>query len=1098
MLLNPEGLDQIFKLSSDGLTKEDIRTAGGLDKPVIHSLAISDNVQPSVSADLQNQITTDKAIGEPGKHSFSNNNRSDNIIVFSGGIAANKIEYSFLDEKGQIRTTTIPTSRESLFDSIKDDNGFYTEAFYPGLFRIRRRSHVNEIKLDRSLLIEKTGVIESPTDIVKLPIYMRTGTTTSPLPTLLSVYATKNSPIILPVRINTSASISFSRREANSSSPAFVYGWELRRFSDNLLVRSDVLNTQGAVNTAQITINVAGTLGAGTNCLLYVYLDPSAIVAADLSGLNITELSGGQDIGLIGFDNLEDLNISNNNLSTLPVWLKTLYKKLKVLNIRGNSFSNNGIVSHFDYQDLTSSGVVGANTTRAVPNITLTQVLTYSGYEPSGQKISGYDGDYKDVQDTNDRLYKDARKNSIAGTAEIVTNAANGFRVFTALTDLNIGPNAILVNPDFSKTFPNLRNITIDRPNNANARTLFGLIPKLNNNGQKMTILLNGHTGDIGGSIKYMGDTLEWNSSDTSAEKEQFIGQFNITTFNTGSRGGNAYSGGIGTDGNSDINLTTDNGKPRYNHVESGTAAEAWSGWLSNLEVIDITRNDIAFKLAGGGSFIWVKLRSVDLEWAGDYGGVRNKIEYNKNVTNEKAVDIVNASQLTTVQAWRSGWWGKIFSIKGASKIERLNLGANEWYGYPSPDGINYLLPDNFVAESSSALRFLYIHYIIRGSDASGDRDIELRSSDLQELPKLEQLHLTDSFIGGKFPSIPNNSLTTGVNFGVWIRNSRFRDLSSLGSDRSARVSTIWAPLQGSGVGGALLPSFSIGSSTNTVLDYVEFSSSLSSTYPSNWGVESLRNRVIIPLAPEGTSESITPSVTWTSRNNSNTSNANSDKLYHSSPGVYLPITEIMVGDDVILGSDIIGRVTQVDRNNAFIHINSEESYVNQTLTFRRRGQNISNFFNNHTRISRLFLNNCRLVGSIPLFEGCTRLSTIDLRNNILSDYQIGTLQNITGMSQNLTSPPALRTFNLSNNALSAASIRRIISDLHAVAVYFSEKRARLSIRAILLGTKLDLDTKQYQNWTRSEIFDADPSLETKFDQMGPGTIYSGITIALF
>jgi hypothetical protein len=1103
MLLDPEGLDQIFRLSREGLTKEDIRTAGGLDRPVIHSLGISDNVLSRVSSDLSNQITTDKAIGEPGKHSFSSAIQSDNIIVFSGGIAANKIEYNFLDEKGDLRTTTVPTSRESLFDSLKDDAGLFTEAFYSGLFRIRRRSHVNEIKLDSSLLIEKAGVIESPTDIVKIPIYMRTGTNTSPSVTLLSTYATKNSPIILPVRINSSASISFSRKTANAQSPAFVYGWELRRFSDNLLIRSQTLNTQGNILNAPITIDVSGTPGAGVDCLLYVYLDPSAVTFANLSGIRLTELSGGQDIGLIGFDNLEELNLSNNNLSTLPVWLKTLYQKLRVLNLRENTFWNNGIVSFFDYQDLRGSGITGASTI-APPNITLTQVLGYSGYAPSGQKITGYDGDYTDVKDTNDILYKDIRANSISGNTQATISAAEGFRVFTAITDLNIGPTARLVNPDFSKIFPNLQNLTIDRPNGNSPRVLFGLIPKLRNNNQSITLILDGHDGNTGGSIKYMGDTLEWDSTDSewsTSKADQFIGQFRVTDFNVNSPGGGVYSGGICTQ-TGDVATTTTDGLPRYHHVTSGSAVAAWSGWLSSLRNLNLRRNDIAFKIAGGG-LIWSNLRFVDIHWAGDYG-TRNKVEYNAGVTNQQATDVLNATQLTTIEGWRGGWWGKIFSIAPSKDLQRLQLGANEWYGYSGPAGEEYLLPENFVdpalTGNFSGLRFLYLNSIW-GADI---RNLELRTTDLQNLPKLEQLHLTDSYVGGRFPSIPNNSLTSGVNLEFWIRNCRFRDLDALGS---TRVRTIWAPLQGSGVGGALLPVFSPQASNN-VLEYVEFNSSLSSRYPGNWGITNLRNFVISSLAPGQTPESITPSETWTSRNNNNTSNANSDKLYHSSPGAYFPSTQIMVGDEALQGSTVIGRVTQIDRNHAFIYINTDVSLVSQSLTFRRRGQDISNYFNNHFNLDRVFIRDCRLVGSIPQFIGCTRIRTVDLDNNILSDYVAGTLKNITGVAANTSSPPRLQTFSLNNNALSVPSIRAIISDLHDIAVYFFTKRIRVSIRIRLLGTKLDPTLGQYQNWTRSEIFNqtstsgdgntiSDP-LETKFDQIGPGTLYPGITIELF
>jgi Leucine-rich repeat (LRR) protein len=1104
MLLDPDGLDQIFGLSSDGLTREDVRTVGGLDRPVIHSLAISDEVLGGVSFDLSQKITADKAIGEPGKHSFNANSESDNIIVFSGGIAANKIEYNFLDETGELRTTTVPTSRESLFDSIKDDDGRFTTAFYSGLFRIRRRSHVNEIKLNRSLLVEKSLVVESPTDLLNLPIYMQTTNTPSPTPTLVGVYATKNSPLILPVRIASSASISFSRASANANSPAFVFGWELRRFSDGQLVRGQNTTSRGNITTVSISINVTGTIGAGADCLLYIYLDPSVITKADLSGIGLKEVLGGQDIGMVGFNNLEELDISNNSLSTLPVWLKTLYNKLKVLNIQGNSFWNNGIVSVFDYQDLSGAGITGANTSAAVPNVALSQVLGYSGWFNSG-RIAGYLGNYATVQDTSGRIYKDSRARSIAGLTTTTTNIENGFRPFVQLTDLNLGSTVGLVNPDFSKIFPNLLNLTIDRPRNNAPQQLFGLIPKLMNNKGIMSIKLNGHEAQIGGSIKYMGDTLEWDSDgggwDTN-KSEQFIGQFNIKfiDFSRTVSSGTGYIGGICTD-SSDVPNNTLDGSPRYHHITSGSVGDAWSGWANTLEDGDFSRNDIAFKITGVS---WNSLRQVRTTFCGD-SGVRNKVLYNGSVAQGtlSSSEDVNARSLRTINCWSAGWYGKIFSIKQAPLLRFLQIGRSDWEGYLSSDGREFLLPDNFVEPvtqtSSSGLEDLRIEQILGGIN----KNLELRSSDFLNLPKLNSFYISDSYIGGVFPTLPNNNLTSGVVFSCWLRNSRFRDLKALSS---LRVRSIFAPLQGAGVGGTLLPVFS--ATSNATLNYVNFNSSLSSSYPAGWGVVGDRNKLITPLAPGQLSQSTTPGVLWTSRNNNNTANANSDKLYHNSLGTFFPSTEILVGDEVLISGAVVGRVTQIGLNNEFIYIDTQRSVVSESITFRRRGQDISTYFTNHSNLTQLYLSNCRLVGNMPRFIGCTNLAIVDLSNNLLSGYEAGTFENITGASIQANIAPRLRSFSAFGNAFTVSAIRSMISDLHKVAVYFSSKNIRINLTVRLLSTKLNTTTKQYQNWTRSEIFNqtstsgdgntVPDSLETQFNQLGPGSLYPGIRIELF
>jgi hypothetical protein len=1194
MLLNPDGLDQIYKLSSDGLTKEDVRTVGGLDRPIIHSLGISDRVISAVSNDLSSQITTDRAVGEPGKQSFANSAQSDNLIVFAGGIAANKIEYNFLDERGQLRTTTVPTSRESLFNSEKNEAGFFEVASYPGLFRIRRRSHISTIKLSSTMLISKSRAItESPTDLLKIPVYMRTSANTNPNLKTIEAYSTKNSPLVLPVRILTSANISFSRDSSgiDASSPSFVFGWELRRFSDNLLVRSSSLNNVGESSTGNIPINVAGTLGAGVDCLLFIYLNPEVITVANLSGIGLKEIGGGQDIGLVGFNSLKELNISHNRLSTFPVWLKTLNNTLETLNIRDNPFWNNGIVSYFDYQDFRGSGINGADTSNP-PLITGTQVLGYSGFKPDGTRINGYTGEFDTMQDSSNRLYRRARLYSIvpaitttaaSGTGTVATltfatqpsppyavgseitvsgvvpseyngtylvtnctattvsyessatgtqtiagkinevletNAVNSFRVFKALTSLELGPTIRLVNPDFSKLFPNLKSLIIDRKeeNRNPPRVYRGLIPKLNNSGALMAINLSNHREEVGGSIKYIGDTLEWDSEDSEwneTKAKQFIGQFNIGEFNIGSNFGTNYFGGICTDA-SDVSSTAVDGKPRHHHIKSGNVKEAWSGWLNNLETFDAQRADIAFKIARGGDLVWKNLKGVDLRFAGNFGvgsSKQNKVEYNKNLpaNSQKAFDILYAPNLTNIQAYRSGWWGKIFSIETSSKLKNLRIGANDWQGYKTVDKKEYLLPENFAKTITegpvSELATLEIKQIV---DGGGSKNLEFRTTDFQNLPKLSSLDITDSFIVGKFPSLPNNNLTSGVKFECYIANNRFRDLSALSSPR---VQKIYAELQGSGVGGALLPVFSPQSASDaTTLEYVKFESSLSTTYPDNWINVLDRKKVITAALVSTENETSTPSVTWTSKTNDGESNANSDKLFHSSPGSFFPLQEILVGDEVFDGGQRLGVVTQIDRNHQFIYINSEVSIIGRLLSFTRRGQSISSYFNDYINLTDVLLKNCRLVGSIPTFRNCRKAKIIDLSNNLLSEYSKGTLQNLTGVTGNFKQSTPLQAFNISYNALPVSSIRNIIEDLYEIGVYFyttNRNSIRINnLKVNLRSTKLNILDKRCQDYHPSEIFNqtstsgdgttiVDP-LEIKFRELFERGSFPGITVELF
>ncbi len=1131
--LNPDGLDQIYGLGKKGLTKEDIRTMGGLNKPVIHSLGISANTQGNIEFYLSQQVTTDKAIGEPGKHSFSTSALSDNVIVFQGGLAAKKIEYNFLDENGEVRTTTVPTSRESLFNSSKNINGEFTSASYPGLFRIRRRSHLYELRLAPKLLVTKGSIIESPTDTLNIPVYMQTLATTNPAVVNLQCYSTKNSPLILPVRISNSASLSFSRESSNSSSPPFVYGWELKRQSDLRVALSQTIQSAG-VGGVKIDINTAGTICNGVNSLLYIYLDPTAITSANLSGLGLTEQAG-QDLGLVGFNALKELDISNNNLSTLPVWLKTLHGSLTRLNISGNSFWNNGIVSYFDWQE-PPAGVSGTSVGDGTPVVTLAQVLGYSGWGSSGA-ITAYDGTYATAQDTSSGLYKGQR-----GGSQVEVDLNNGFRPFTQLRELNLGPTVRLANPDFSTLFPNIDNLIINT-GGGQPRVLFGLVPKLKNNNKPMSFGLAGHHDRSGGSLRYLGNTVTYSSLANNDIKEQFIGQFKFTSFNINEGNSGGWWGGICTDeadvASGDVPSTQVDGLRKYSFADYGTAAQAWGGWLGESQELHLYYRDIALRLAKGTSFTWAKLKYINCAYNGVHE-TSNKVRYNFSVADGTlaATDILKAPLLTQIDGWQAGWYGKLFSIKDAPALSYIDLGYNNWNGYSDATGREFLLPSNFAFQATASsyqnLATIYLKSLLNSSS----RNLEFNTDDLKNLPRVSTFYVGDSYITGKFPTVYSADNTTGIKFRTWFHNCRFRDLSALGSINTGRVETIYGQSNGTGVEGCLLPNFAPpSSSNNTTLYEVYLDGTLTSEYHPNWHTVSLRGKLISPLITGGAGETTSVAeATWTSRNNNNTSNAVSDKLYQSG-GLQIN-SKVMVGDGVIdSNNNRIGRVTQIDRNNNFIYIDSEVGIVAQGLSFRREGQDISQFFNNHLNLHVVQLQSTRAIGAVPTFRNCTNLGYVYLNNNLLTDYKIGTFKNITGVATNGNSTPTLRIFSLQGNTLTKQSIKDIINELHDIAIYYAQKGIRPNISVNLLATKYNIASQQYQNWTRAEIFDGsrtttlppeipnpvvtkDPitgvititqpptppaisvtvpdPLETKFQQLGPGNSYPGITIQLF
>ena len=526
LLLNPDGLDEIYNLSKGEppVIKEDIRLIGGLKSPVIESLGLFDEVRPSISYDLSTQVRVGADIGEPGKQSYISPSQSDNVIVYQGGLAAKNIEYTYLDLDGEVKTTSVSTSRESLFNSQMNDDGNFTSASYPGLIRIRRRGHFNQIKLNAKLFVTKGAITETPNAIMKIPTFMRTNANTSPNVSTLEAYATKNSPLEIPIKVLGTGS--FNLGTVTPQNEAYFFGFEIKRKSDNAVVMTRVYEGNGVAqkpvdlgDNGQ-TFNLSGTIGDNQDCILSIYCAPSLIKMIDLSGLNIRE-NAGKDIGLIGFDNLEEVYLSNNDLKNIPTWLKVNYKTLKVLNLKNNSFWNNGPVEFFDHQD--SIGKDGSNGGGA-PLLSGTQILSYSGHRDSSStaagvdtngKIEFYEGLLSTVVDgseaknstTDATKFIKGRARDVAGSSsiDIDSDGSTGFRVFSALETLQIGSSFRTRNADFSKIFPNLLNIDFRRTGDGGERCQ-GSLPRINNNGNTAGISYNMHHQDnCGGNMRWVG-----------------------------------------------------------------------------------------------------------------------------------------------------------------------------------------------------------------------------------------------------------------------------------------------------------------------------------------------------------------------------------------------------------------------------------------------------------------------------------------------------------------------------------------------------------------------------------------------------------------
>ena len=1167
LLLPPESLDEIRGLQSGGMGKEDIRLIAGLDQRVIDSLALFEQTDEKVSTDVQNQIRSNKDIGENGKSSLLTPNYSDNIIMLHGGIAANSIEYKFKDKQGNLSTATVSTSRESLFNAERDTNGRYTNASYGGTLRVRRRGHYSTLKLAKNLFVPKGGITESPTNVVKVPVYMKTPNTPSPLLQVVDALASKNSPLRVPVKINNTAN--FTIFTQNAPSP-YYFGYELRRKSDNYKITGETFNNSLTTSREGMTrsINTTGRTGNNSDAYLYIYCSPSIVEELRLEGLGIEEDDNTPDLGLLGFDNLKVFSCRRNRLSTIPTWLKVNHFTLEELDLRGNRFWDQGIIEWFDWQ--TNPGLYNSYNGTNIPVQTATQILAYSGFERDGggaQKGS-YDGTLSTAfaGSNSDHLLHKTRLNpgnngSFIGEAGL----ANGIRRFTALKILKLGSRFKVLNPDFSVIFPNLGEIDISTSEKG-VKNLIGNIPKLNNNGsQEFSINYSWQTRATG-NIRDMGNKTQY-AGGTEDQERQFIGRFKMVSLNVnylshrlrnepGSFSTTNFAGGICTDDTMVGNINdpantsarvlnavdTIGGVAlnRYSHA-TASASQAWAGWLNNLKSAELHRTDVAFNLATGTSLIWQELETLTVSWQSLHGNSK-KIRYNPGVlaTETDSDDYVKAEKLRRIKSYNGSWTGKLFSIQECPRLTEINVGAMEWSGYAEGDlsisqggtGANepgkYILPLNFVSDNTdeNVLANLTIWY-------NKNYEMKFRYKDLDNLINVTHFSIGDGRWTGRFPRIPGAGQKANESraIRVFARNNRFHDLSALSIASTKRVQEMQINSSGTGVGGAIIPNMAPLLNTNTgstILKIYNVKESLFSKYPSSWADSSKANKPVFsalaPLNWPGKTDdpeygAITQeqwssgSTTFTSRAYKGAATNGVGNVLYKNAGVANLQKYVRVGDEVIIGGTLRGRVGSVFSSDSsyecIIVVGSGSTgdpislniSTPTSVTFRRKAIEARGFFTGSPNVTSINMKDCSLGGRIPKFEntGQGKLVSLDLQSNLFTYYETGTLQNITGASNAaFTGKSAIKDIILENNPLSRGSIRRIIQDAYEVYQTLGDSRLT-SLTIKLKSTKPNISAGTYSNWQLNDIFEAlsggaeDP-LKTKLRELNS----SRITISLF
>ncbi len=1007
ILVEPESLDQIYGLSGT-ISREDLRAASGLSSLLLPTLHRINNISDDVILDsLESQkiyFTPKYPLGGY----FSNTLNSPNIVLFNGSIKcygafyrANVISNSLFSNPEK-KLVALSTSRSSLFSADLDEEnvGFFKNASYPGTIRVRRRSHVNRVFVPEANFVEKPDTPELPSHTIKFNI--TNGTTGQVTP--LRLLATKNSPLKIFCRLSR-GTIKF--KFSDSLSPYF-YGYQIQPVQQrpnsepvNFLDTAPVIQETGSKEFT-LSLDITRT-GYQTvyDLNLYLYLNPEKVIGLEFNGVDIRESPDRKDMGLVGFNNLEELRISGGSITILPIWLKTLSEKLRILDLRNTGDTwKSGPMGWFDIRD-----------PGAIPsfNHPLYTAVSYLTIPKSGPMINEAGDDWSD----------DLFRKYVLGEARL---AGTDFRQFTKLSELYLGDRFRGLNPNFNDVFPNLRKIEWKSPSAGGLPFLSGTkLPSIKNTGSLAEYDISG--SGASGTIYDIGTS-------SNPEESGYVSKYSMVYFN--------ISGFI---------------QRRHNITGFiGNPGENWDAWYQNCVYINLSDTSTKIDIQ---SNTWKSLKQL---YATRVTGLDSGINFSTPSSPLKTPFLrelfIDGSKIN----------GQMPSLGDSSTLNSGELFNLNMYGSTNitpvvKNGINYFLPENFAPARSSGTPHKLFRFVV----SFIQQELRFRERDLVNLRELAQLPAFNTGFTGRFPIIPSraNPERDKKIISIDIRFSNFYDLRNLSispADVFFSRDAAYLDISNQNVsgGGSILPSFegAEGSENQVVI----MDNSLPTRYPASWSNTALRSSCV-----SGTDQYTeisglvinrtiqTPGDSWTER----------DNIYTLTGAINLT-SQVLVNDSVrsSVNGPEIARVLSV-KNTEIVVDRDIPGTLPTTLYFYRNTVDISNWFSSgFFRTLTFRARNCRLSGSLRILPVLATITFLDLSENVISGYTLGSLSRIfVGNSRAIT-------VNLSYNNLSVEAIRSIISDAFQID---SLRRFRnCFIRAGF--NKLD-STGKYTNFSQAEIF---------------------------
>ena len=1019
--LNPEILDIIYGLSNT-VSKEDLRAVSGLSSLLLPTLHLEQDTFESINQSLGNYVNSRQTIGidasNPSLSGF--HTKVDNVILYNGSIQCEGVTYrtkvlgSGLYSGAENRFAAVSTSRASLFNSEQDDNGYFKTATYTGSIRVRRRSHVNRITINPNTFIPRAPITESPSH--KINCYVDNGNVGQSRK--LGLLTTKNSPLKIPCRLSSG-----TLRLGFQDSGKYFFGYQVQPLQSRVpgeipgFLPLDPKAQIEANTNYNVTVDVTPT-GYQNSYDLYVYfyLNPEKVTSIEFDGIGMTEFLDGKDIGLVGFNNLESLTLKGTNIKVLPIWLKTLDTKLRVLNISGagDSFVDSSL-RYWDYRD------TSATPSTSLPLFTMVSYLTVP---KKGAMINEDGNDWSDA--SGDASFFAKYMKNLARTP------GTHFRQFTAMETVNLGNRVYGKNPRFDDVMPGLENLNW---NGSRYRAVIsGTAPKINNNGKEISYSIP-YSG-ASGSIENIGtsNTVTDNTENGACHISKYkIGNFQI-------RGEwyrhSSLSGNIGSAGN--------------------VANESdWNTWFTNTKSIDIAYTNVSINLQP--TTAWNSLQSASLY-------------HSAGTTFKAGSPALNCPLVTSIDLYATGTSGPMPTLGTAANTRRLEwirIGASNSISTITDNGFEYILPEGFATDRGGTNDHTLKEFYIQDYSIDG----RFRSKDFIHCYNLTNFYFRNAYsLHGKFPQVPTkrNPETETKNISVHIGNSDFYDLSNLDINEANRyiardLISLTAYSQNTSGGGCKLPDFTgLGGADATRIQAVSLGGSLTSTYPSNWiGNDRSTGQYIQD------SDSITTVASLTPGRATNGTAPNIDEIFYLNGSSDLR-RKILVNDSVrssATGTEL-ARVISVDNSRIYLDRDIAGSSA-ATFFFKRNTVDISNWFQNgFNDLLRFRSANCRLSGSINIRAGFGKIAdsgdqvALDLSNNFITGYTQGFDRIFSGTNRKIT-------IYLSYNNFSIPVLRGMLDEL----LDEEKKLTFTNVRIDLNNTKFSASSRTYTSYTQEEIF---------------------------